>query len=316
MKIIMLGGAGAMGGALGAKLAKAGNDVTLLDASRDAVETIQAQGLTVEDKAGRIETLPIRATTDPGSVRGAELVIVLVKCYHTQSAVESIAPYVDANTAVLSLQNGWGNAQVITNLVGEERAMVGVTYHSATLVRPGYVRHAGQGMTFIGELNGAMTDRLGRVAECIRAAGLEVTATDAVLKEVWSKLSLNVCTLATSALLGVTAGRLVEHDETLSLMRALLNEVVAVAQAQNIALDEDERWTTITGLLSRAAGAKASMLQDVELRRRTEINVINGAIVAAGRQWNIPTPYNDAMFWLVRSLEKGFEVRDTAQVDS
>ena len=311
----MLGGGGAMGGALGAKLATAGNDVTLLDASREVVEIIREHGLTIEDKAGHVETIPMRATTDPASARGADLLIVLVKCYHTHAAVQSVAPYLRADTAVLSLQNGWGNAQVITSIVGQQRTMIGVTYHSATLVRPGYVRHAGQGMTFIGELNGDMTDRLRRVAQCWRTAGLEVTATDAVLREVWSKLSLNVCTLATSALLGVTAGRLVEHEETRSLMRALLKEVVAVAQAQNIALDEDERWRTITGLLARAAGAKASMLQDVELRRRTEINVINGAIVAAGRETNIPTPYNEAMFWLVRSLEQGFQVRDTARVE-
>ena len=89
-------------------------------------------------------------------------------------------------------------------------------------------------------------------------------------------------------------------------MRELLREVVAVADAQGIALDETERWEAITGLLKRATGAKASMLQDVERSRRTEIDVINGAIVAAGQRLGIPTPYNSTMVWLIKSLEETF----------
>lgn len=306
MKIAILGGAGAMGGALGAKLSKGGNDVTLVDVSREGVETIHKRGLTVEDQAGRLETIAIRASTDPGSVRDADLAMVVVKCYHTKAAVESIVPHLHANATVLSLQNGWGNAPLIAAIVGQERTMVGVTYHSATLVKPGHVRHAGKGMTFIGELGGDISRRLDQVAGCFRAAGFEVTTTGAVIEEVWSKLSLNACTLPTSALLRFAAGQLVEHDEMLALMRALLEEVVAVARAQSIALDETERWVAITGLLARAHGAKSSMLQDIEHRRRTEIDVINGAIVAAGRQCNIPTPHNETMVWLVKSLEQTF----------
>jgi 2-dehydropantoate 2-reductase len=119
-------------------------------------------------------------------------------------------------------------------------------------------------------------------------------------------LALNVCTLPTAALLRFTADELVKHDGTLELMAALLGEAVAVANAQKIALDFDERWEVITNLLKRAVGGKASMLQDVENRRRTEIDVINGAIVAAGQQLNIPTPHNQAMVWLVKALEETF----------
>jgi 2-dehydropantoate 2-reductase len=92
-------------------------------------------------------------------------------------------------------------------------------------------------------------------------------------------------------------------------MRSLLREVIAVAQAQEITLDFEERWEAITGLLERASGAKASMLQDVERGRRTEIDVVNSAIVDAGRRLGIPTPCNDAMCWLVRSLEETFEAQ-------
>jgi 2-dehydropantoate 2-reductase len=126
------------------------------------------------------------------------------------------------------------------------------------------------------------------------------------MKEIWSKLALNVCTLPTSALLRFYAGQLVEHEGTLALMRGLLAEVVAVANAQGIPLEFDERWETITGLLHRAARAKSSMLQDVEKQQQTEIEVVNGAITAAGERLGIPTPYNNTMVWMVRSLEATF----------
>ena len=99
---------------------------------------------------------------------------------------------------------------------------------------------------------------------------------------------------------------LVAFDGTKSLMAAILREVVAVANAQGIALDYDERWAAITGLLEKAIGGKASMLQDVEARRQTEIEVINGAIVDAGRRVNVPTPHNETMVWMIQAAERHY----------
>jgi 2-dehydropantoate 2-reductase len=291
----------------GGMLAQGGQEVTLIDVWREAVEAINAHGLRVEDRAGEVRTARVPATTDPADVGPVDLVLVFVKCYHTEEAVRRAAPLLGPGTAVLSLQNGWGNAPRIAAVVGAERVLVGVTYHSATVLGPGRVQHAGRGMTFVGELDGSMSDRLRRLAEAFSAAGIELTTTPEVIREIWSKLALNVCTLPTSALLRFYAGQLIEHEGTLNLMRGLLREAVAVARAQEIALDEEERWTAITGLLQRASGAKASMLQDVEKGSRTEIDVVNGAIVDAGRRLGIPTPYNDAMLWLVRSLEETFQ---------
>ena len=159
----------------------------------------------------------------------------------------------------------------------------------------------------MGELNGEMSTRLSAIAEVFNKAGIEVTPTAQVLKEIWGKLALNVCTLPTSALLRFYAPQLVQHEPMLELMRALLKEVVAVAHARNIPLDYDERWDAITGLLKRCGPtAKASMLQDIEKQRQTEIAVINGAIVEAGQRLNIPTPFNNAMVWMVKSLEATF----------
>jgi 2-dehydropantoate 2-reductase len=306
MKIAIIGGAGAMGSVMGGQLALSGVEVTLLDVSQKAVEMINRNGLRIDDKSGESRTIPMRASANPAEIGPVDVALVFVKCYQTEAAVRAAAPIIGEQTVVLSLQNGWGNAPRIAGIVGEERVVAGVTYHSATVLGPGHIQHSGRGMTFIGELDGAMTERVQKIAEVFNGAGIETTVTDDVLKAIWSKLALNVCTLPTSALLRFFAGQLIQHDGTLELMQALLREVITVANAQNIGLEFDERWEAITGLLGRASGAKASMLQDVENRRRTEIDVINGAIVEAGQRLNIPTPYNQAMIWLVKALEETF----------
>jgi 2-dehydropantoate 2-reductase len=127
------------------------------------------------------------------------------------------------------------------------------------------------------------------------------------LKEIWSKLALNVATLPTSSAVRVTADHLLDTPEMQELMQALLREVVAVANAQKIPLQFEERWEAITGLLRKLApNTKGSMLQDVEARRQTEIDVMCGAIVEAGTRLNIPTPYNRAMMGLIKALEATF----------
>jgi 2-dehydropantoate 2-reductase len=306
MNIAVLGGAGAMGSIFGGQLAEAGNDVVLVDVWDAAIKAINERGVRIEDTSGEIRTVKAHATANPAEVGLVDLVMVFVKCYHTEAAVHGAAPMIGPDTTVLTLQNGWGNAQRIGAIVGEQQLMVGLTYHSGTLLGPGHVQHAGRGMTFVGELDGVSSDRLNRITKAFAQAGFDVTPTDNVLKQIWSKLALNVCTLPTSALLRFYSGQLVEHDSMLSLMRELLREVVAVARAQGIDLDQEERWEAITGLLARAAKGKSSMLQDVEKRRRTEIDVINGAIVAAGERLGISTPYNNSMVWLIQSLEATF----------
>ena len=303
MKVAVLGGGGAMGGMFGGWLARAGHEVTLVDVSLPAVEAINREGLAIEEKDGSVSNIAVHATSRPDAVGAVDLILNFVKCYNTEAAVRSALPMLGEDTAVLSLQNGWGNADRIAGVAGRQRVMVGLTYHSGTLVGPGRIKHPGSGMTYVGELDGRASPRLSAAVGALRSAGLEVTESPRIIEEVWKKLALNVCTLPTAALLGFFANELNQFDGTRLVMRGLLAEVGAVARAQGIGLDEDERWAAITGLLDRAVGAKGSMTQDVEARRPTEIDVINGAIVAAGREHGIPTPVNDTMVALIKSLQ-------------
>jgi 2-dehydropantoate 2-reductase len=303
MKFAILGGGGAMGGLFGGGLAESGHEVTLIDVSSAAVDAINANGLRIDEKSGDSRSIRVRATNDPKSVGIVDAVLNFVKCYHTEAAVRSAAAMIGTDTAVLTLQNGWGNADTIAAIVGADKLLVGLTYHSGVLAAPGHVKHPGAGMTYVGELSGAETPRLARIVEALRGARFEVTPSTTILNEVWKKLSLNCCTLPTSALLGLFSHELAAIEPMRDEMRAILSEVKAVAAAQNITLDEDERWATIVGILERGVGGKSSMLQDVEAGRRTEIDVINGAIVAAGKRAGVPTPHNQAMFNLVKGWE-------------
>jgi 2-dehydropantoate 2-reductase len=303
MKIAVLGGGGAMGGLFGGYLSRAGEEVTLVDVSRPAVEAINRDGLVVEEKDGSTLNIRVKATTAAAEVGPVDLIVNFVKCYHTEAAIRSAEPMLGADTAILSLQNGWGNADRIAAVAGKSRVMVGLTYHAGTLVGPGRVRHPGIGATYVGEIDGKSSARLEAAVSAFRGAGIETIPSPHIVEEVWKKLALNVCTLPTAALLRFAAHELNQHEGTRTLMRGLLAEVVAVASEQGIVLDEAERWQAITGLLEKAIGARASMLQDVGADRQTEIDVINGAIVAAGEKYSVPTPLNSTMVWMVKSLQ-------------
>lgn len=304
MKIAIVG-AGAMGSLFGSLLARA-NDVTLIDVFAPTVDAVNTNGLHVADKDGNVQAHRLRAVSRPADAGSAELVIVFVKCYHTEQAARDLLPLLGEQTAVLSLQNGWGNAPKLASIVGADRVLAGVTYHSATVTAPGAIQHAGRGKTIIGELDGRDSARVQQIAQAFRDADIEVETTREIRKEIWSKLALNVCTLPTAALLKFTAGELGKHTGTVALLQELLRECVNVAQAQGIDITYDERWSAISGVLERAVNARPSMLQDVEARRKTEIDVINGAIVEGGARLNVPTPYNQAMVWMVQALQETF----------
>lgn len=306
MKIAILGGAGATGAVIGAPLARYGLDITLVDTNQTAVDAINAHGLQITEKSGAVACLPVRATSDPTAVGLVDLVVVLVKCYQTVEAVRSALPLIGPQTVVLSLQNGWGNADAIASVVAPARVLAGVTYHSATMLAPGQIRHTGQGETLLGEPTGALSPRVQRIVELFTAAGLPTTASAEIRTTIWEKLALNCAVLPTAALLRFQTHLLGEHEPACTLMQALLQETITVAQAQQIPLSFDERWAAIRSLTQRAIGAKPSMLQDVEARRRTEIDVINGAVVAAGHQFGIATPHNQTMVWMVKALEATF----------
>jgi len=295
-------GAGAMGSIFGARFAEAGHTAVLVDVATPLVEKINADGVTVV-RDGDETVTRVPATSDPAAVGEVDLVVFCVKCYHTASAAQAARPLVGTDTVVASLQNGWGNGDVLASVFPAHQLAVGVTYNSGTVLELGRVAHPGVGPTVIGPFAGEDGTGAGRVAQALGDGGLEATVVTAVRPEIWKKLILNAATLPTAALTGMPAGTLTAHAPMHELVSAVARESVAVAQALGYAIDEEERVAAIHALLTRAGPSKASMLQDFEAGRRTEIDVINGAVLRAGDETGTPVPLNRALVQLVQGWE-------------
>ena len=300
MKIAVVG-AGAMGAIFGARFAQAGHDTVLVDVAVPLIDKINADGITVV--RGDEETVTqVPATSDPASVGTVDLVVFCVKCYHTSSAAESARPLVGADTVVASLQNGWGNGDVLAAVFPPEQIVVGVTYNSGTVLDVGRVAHPGVGPTTVGSYADGGGDPE-RLAGALVDGGLEAAVAAPIRPEIWKKLVLNAATLPTAALTGMNAGALTAHADMKELVSETAREAVAVARALGYDIDEQERLDAIHGLLERAGPARGSMLQDFEAGRRTEIDVINGAVVRSADETGVPVTINRAFVALVRGWE-------------
>jgi 2-dehydropantoate 2-reductase len=295
-------GSGAMGSIFGASFSEAGHETVLVDVAAPLVEKVRADGVTIVGKDGGERTVHVPATTNPTEVGPCDLVVFFVKCYHTASAAETARPLVGDNTVVASLQNGWGNGDVLASAYDPSRVAVGVTYNSGTVLELGKVAHPGVGPTHVGSFaDGART--AAPLEEALASSGFEVHTSTNIREDIWKKLILNAATLPTAALTGMNAGALTAQPDVHELVSQVGREGVAVARAQDYDIDEQERVDYIHSLLEKAGPTRGSMLQDFEAGRQTEIDVINGAVVRAGEETGTPTPLNRALVALVKGWE-------------
>ncbi len=303
MKIVVVG-AGAMGTLFGGLLALGGHEVSLIGRRPEVVAAIEGEGVSIVRGDTR-QSVKLRATLNAADAGLADLVLIFVKAYDTLQAARVALPVIGAETVVLTLQNGLGNVEAITSVVGTGRVIAGVTAYGATLIGPGLVRHAGNGQTVLGELDGRETDRLRSVAEALRQAGIAVELSGAVDSLIWGKLVVNAAINPLTALLGLRNGQLLESAETRALMEVLAREAVAVATVQGIVLPHQDPVENVKVVCERTASNRSSMLQDVERGIQTEIDYINGAVVREGAACGVPTPANWTVTQLVRALSKG-----------
>jgi 2-dehydropantoate 2-reductase len=303
MKICMLG-SGALGSALGGVLTEGGNDVRLVDAWAEHVATMNANGLVLRD-AGADRVVKVEASTSADNVGTVDLVVVLVKSYHTRAAIEAARAIVGPDTVVMSLQNGLGHEDILAEVVGRERVLAGKTYAGGVLLGPGRVIAGTRGKeTFIGELGGALTPRATRIADTFTRAGLATTVSTNIIGTIWDKLLVNV---ATGALAGITRlpyGGLYSVPEIRATALAAVAEGIAVARAHGVVLTSElpeDAWNLACAGLPPEF--KTSMLQSLEKGLATEIDFINGAVVSAGERCGVATPVNRTLVACIKGIE-------------
>jgi 2-dehydropantoate 2-reductase len=183
--------------------------------------------------------------------------------------------------------------------------ILGVTNHGATFLGPGRIRHAGWGKTYIGELDGKVTPRVTQIVQLFTKAGIESEVSSNIQGLVWNKLFINVGINAVAAITGLKNGRLLDYPETLRLMEALVSEAVAVARKKGIPI-QGNPLETVKAVAEATRENRCSMGQDIDNRRKTEIDVINGAVVREAERLGIAVPYNQMITDLVKVIEKGF----------
>jgi 2-dehydropantoate 2-reductase len=276
-------------------------EVWAYDLAQAHVDAINRDGLRLTG-AGEVVGRP-RATSDPSELPACDFGIVATKAMHTAGAISATA-HAFADGCVATVQNGLGNEEVLAEHV--ERVIRGTTFPAGKITAPGVVQWDVKGDTTFGpfEPKPAPQAEIERLADACTRGGMPAKAVADARGPQWRKVIFNAATNPLGALTGLTHGRVCERPDLRALVTRLVDEGKAVAEAQGIVLDSDPE-----GLIDYAArpdvayGHKASMLQDVEAHRQTEVDFLNGGIAGFGRKLGVPTPTHETIWALVKGVE-------------
>ncbi len=300
---IAIVGCGAMGSIYAGLLAAAGNEVLAVDTFQDHVRAINAHGLRVSGASGD-RTVRIRAFAEPPR-EYVELVIIAVKAAHAAAAARSAEKLIGPGTLVLTIQNGLGSAAAVAEAVDAERLIVGVAQgFGASLPAPGHAHHNDMKAIRMGAYAGLAAESVERIAAVWRAAGFDAQAVQDIAAMQWEKLICNVAYSAICALTGATLGEVLDDPELGPISRAAATEAWLVGRARGVAIEVEDPVAHVREFAERMRGAKPSVLLDIEAGRRSEIDVINGAIPREAALAGMTAPVNATLTGLVRAREQ------------
>ncbi len=299
---IVMVGAGAMGSLFAARLAEAGARVAVVDNSAAVVDAVTEGGITLADDRGA-RRVAVTATRDARTLQRADLVIVFVKGMHTAGAAASVAHLADGQCHALTLQNGLGHDDCLAQCFGKERTLLGVTDQPADLVAPGEVHAPGVGSVRLGGLHPDAANGAQAAADWLSRAGFTCELLADPLIAVWEKAAFNAALNALAAVAGLTVGEM-NCDEGRRIAGAIAAEAATVANGAGIAASLERINHHIDFALRNHGGHRASMLQDIEAGRPTEIETINGAIARQAAALGIAAPVNATLLDLVRLVER------------
>ena len=322
-KSIVVVGSGAVGSFYGAMLARAGHHVTLIGRAPH-VHAIEQRSLQLH-MAGRIEFVKIGATTELSAVRGADLVLFCVKSLDTDALARQIAPLLDANAIVLSLQNGVDNARVLALHINHHATQLVVptaVYVATAMPEAGVVQHFGRGELLIGNIHAQINvegksvsneKRLQAVVDLFATAQVPVRISPDVMGELWGKLLVNCAYNAISAVSQMPYGKMAALPAIVETQHAVAREVIAVALADGQKLLLAESLQAVERIATGMPDQLSSTAQDIARGKPTEIDHLNGFIARRGAELGVATPVNQALFALVKLLEVGRVTAKTSQ---
>lgn len=295
MKIAVVG-AGGVGGAFGAPLARAGADVTFI--ARGAhLAAMKSKGLKLESPRGDIHLVPTQATDDPGTVGPVDVVLFCVKLWDVESAGEAIKPMVGKDTAVIPLQNGVDASDRLIPILGRQAVMGGVATMSATVAEPGVIRQTGTVLRMaFGELDGTTSRRGEAFAALCTKAGIDGGLSTAILTELWMKFILLASNAGIMALARQPVGKLRDDPDIAPWFTTAYEEVAAVGRAAGVALPADAVERTLAFNRNAPPALIPSMAVDLLRGNRIELPWLSGKVVELGRKHGVPTPTHAFMY--------------------
>ena len=299
---ITIVGPGAIGQLFGSALVTSGCDVTFLARSARRAARLTDRGLRIQCGDAPLRTVPARATADPAALPIADLAFICTKAYDTARAIADVGPGLGPNTIVVSLQNGAGNAETIAGTVPARQVICAVTFRGATLDPDGQVTEAGEGVTVVAPFDKDMAAAT-RVGDCLRAAGFTTRVETSAETVVWSKLVLNAALNPVSALWELHNGDILAHPEAGPVALAALHEAETVARASGIDLSYPCAEAAFREVCRRTATNRASMWEDLQRGRRTEIDAINGVILRQAERVALDTPTHARLYSEVRARD-------------
>jgi 2-dehydropantoate 2-reductase len=307
MRIAVIG-AGGVGGAFGAALAKAGADVTFVARGKH-LDAMRTRGLLVKGGRGETHLVPTQATDDPASIGKVDLVLFCVKLWDVESAGARIKPLIGAETAVIPLQNGIDAAERLIPILGPAAVMGGVAQISASITEPGVITQVGTFMRMIfGELDGRASKRGEQFLALCHGGGFDATLSEQILTELWMKFIPLTANASLTAVTRLPIGKLRDDPDIRPLFIAAFKEVIAIGRAKGIALAPDALEKTIDFMGHTPPAMKASMALDLERGNRLELPWLGGKVVELGNALNLPTPVHGMLYALLKPYTMGTPV--------
>jgi len=294
---LLIVGSGAMACLFAGRLAASGVEVTILGSWIEGLRALRERGVRLQLANGEEISYPVRVVTSPSECTNTKFALVLVKSWQTARAAKQLATCLESEGLALTLQNGLNNRQSLANVLKPQRVALGVTTTGATLVEPGLIRPVGDEVITLG-----VHSRLKPLSDMLRSAGFVVDTVADTSALLWGKLVINASINPLTALLRVTNGELLVRKPARNLMGITARETAAVAVARGIRLPYPDPVVAVETIARRTAENYSSMLRDVIRGAETEIDSINGAIVNAGEETNVPTPVNRTLWQLIKAL--------------
>ncbi|MBI5068107.1 MAG: 2-dehydropantoate 2-reductase [Deltaproteobacteria bacterium] len=305
MRILVLG-AGALGGLFGARLAEAGQDVTLLEVNVARARLLAEEGLFLSEADKGERQVRLKVVTSCEGMEPVDLLFVAVKSYQTEDAVRAGLPAMGPRTWILSTQNGIGNVERIRKVAPRARVLTGITYHSIQHTGPNRMRYrTGVKPIQMSPAGLPIDDEVRAIGAMFNAAGLKCEVVERVDDVVWQKLVHNAVVNPVSALTGMSCSELLEDEDMQTLMRGLCLEIAGVMQARGTPLeDPQDPYVPIVRSQKALAKNRPSMWQDLVRGFRTEIDAMNGGVVDEAERLGMKAPLNWAIVQLIHSRER------------